>query len=142
MANGAIVSNMTVREKISGVADPRSALASCASIYRNEFAKRVLVANFQIRRFTAIFQILRLLADRAIGVKLVFCSGLHRPAERYVMLQPAIRAKHNVRSNYTVWTDVCPSAEFCFRMDNSRRVNLHIAHLSTKVNISSASDTI
>ena len=46
---------MTVREKISGVADPRFAFASGAPIDRNEFAKRVLVADFQIRRFAAIF---------------------------------------------------------------------------------------
>src|SRR5215471_7228138 len=51
VANGAIVSDMTVREKISGVADPRFALARCAPIYSNEFAKRVLVADFQIRKF-------------------------------------------------------------------------------------------
>src|SRR5215471_5882203 len=99
------MSDVTVREKISGVADARLALPRCAPVYRNEFAKCVLVADFQIRRFAAIFQILRLLSDRAVGVKLVFRSGLHRTAQRYVMLQPAIRAEHDVRANDAIRTD-------------------------------------
>jgi hypothetical protein len=55
VANSAIVSNMTVSEKISGVADPRFTFAGCAPIYRNEFAKSVFVADFQMSRFAAIF---------------------------------------------------------------------------------------
>src|SRR6266536_6398567 len=55
IANSAIVSDMTVREKISGVADLRFTFARCAPIDRNEFAKRVFVADLQIGRFAAIF---------------------------------------------------------------------------------------
>ena len=55
VAHAAIVADMTVREKISIIADPRFAFARCAPIYRNEFAKCVFVADFQIRRFAAIF---------------------------------------------------------------------------------------
>src|SRR5690349_11935905 len=104
---------MTVREKIPGVADPRFALASCAPIYRYEFPKRVLVSDFQIRWVAAIFQILRLLADRAVGVELVFHTSLHRSAQRHVMLQPAILAEHDVRTNDAVWTDARSGPEFC-----------------------------
>ena len=46
---------MTVREKISGVTDPRFAFARRAAIHGDEFAKRVFVADLQIRRFAAIF---------------------------------------------------------------------------------------
>ena len=63
VADGAIVSDMTVGEKISGVADPRLAFARRAAIHGDEFAKRVFVADFQIRRLATIFQILCLLAD-------------------------------------------------------------------------------
>src|SRR5258708_37323813 len=55
VANSAIVPDMTVREVISAVTDPRFTFACCAPIYRNEFAKRVFVADLQIRRLAAIF---------------------------------------------------------------------------------------
>jgi hypothetical protein len=55
VANSAIVPNMTVSEKISGVADPRFALAGCAAVHGHEFAKRVFVSDFEIGRFAAIF---------------------------------------------------------------------------------------
>ena len=46
VADAAVVPDMTVCEKISAVADPRFAFARRAPIYRNEFSKRVFVANF------------------------------------------------------------------------------------------------
>ena len=55
VANSAIVSDMAVREKISGVANPRLAFAGRAAIHGDEFAKRVFVTDLQIRRFAAIF---------------------------------------------------------------------------------------
>ena len=55
VANSAIVSDMTICEKISVVADPRFAFAGCAAVHGHEFAKRVFVADLKIRRFAAIF---------------------------------------------------------------------------------------
>jgi hypothetical protein len=55
VAHAAIVSDVTVREKISALADPRFAFARCAAIDGYEFTKCVFVADFQIRRFAAIF---------------------------------------------------------------------------------------
>ncbi len=69
---------------------------------RHEFAKRVFVADFQIGGFAAIFQILRLLADRAVGVEFVLLAGFHRSAERNVMLEPAVCAKHDIRSDHAI----------------------------------------
>ena len=55
VAHAAIVPDMAISEKISAVADSRFAFARCAAVYGHEFAKRVFVADFQIRRFAAIF---------------------------------------------------------------------------------------
>ena len=144
IAHGAIVPDMTVSEKISAIADARFAFARRAAIDGDEFAKRVFVADFQISRFAAIFQILRLLADRAVGVEFVFRAGLHRSAERDVMLKPAIwrRARRRVRSRNTGPT-IVPGTEFRACGSTMRgRMNLHVAHLSRNVNISSPSETI
>ena len=142
IAHDAIVSDVTVGEKISATADARFAFARGAAICRHEFAKRVFVADFQIGRLAAIFQILRLLSDRAVGVKFVFRAGPHRPAERDVMLQPAICAEHDVRADHAIRPDDCSRADFGARIDNRGRMNLHVAHLSRNVNISSPSETI
>src|SRR5882724_9488699 len=48
VSNSAIVSDMTVREKISGVADPRLAFARRATVHGHEFAEGVFVADLQI----------------------------------------------------------------------------------------------
>src|SRR5213079_3384732 len=133
---------MAVGKKGSSIADAGFSFAGGAPADCNEFAKRIFIADFQVSRFALIFQVLRLLTDRARGVKSVFRSGLHWSAERDVMLQPAIWTEHDVRADDAVWTDACPSAEFCSGFNNGRRVNLHVAHLSRNVNISSASETM
>src|ERR1041384_626679 len=92
VSHRAIVPDVRVGEKISTAPDARFAGRRRASVDRDEFAKRVLVANLEISRLAAIFQILGLLADRAIGVELVASPGRERPAQRDVMLQPAVFA--------------------------------------------------
>src|SRR5205823_13100891 len=54
VAHGAIMTDMTVSEKVSAIADSRFAFARCAAMRRHEFTKRVFVADFQISRFAAI----------------------------------------------------------------------------------------
>ena len=55
VSDGAIMSDVTVTEKISAIADARFAFAGGAAMRSREFAKCVFVANFQIRRFAVIF---------------------------------------------------------------------------------------
>src|SRR5437867_3854248 len=128
VANRTIVPDVTVGQKISAITNPRFAFARGTAMRRHEFAKCVSVANFQISRFTAIFQVLSLLADGTVSVKLVFRAGLHRPTECDMMLQPAIGAEHDARSDYAVGTDDCSCTDFRSRINNRSRMNLHIAH--------------
>src|SRR5262249_11327864 len=129
VAHAAIVADMAVGEKISAIADPGFAFARLSPINRNEFSTSVFVADFQVRRFAAIFQILCLLADRTVSIELVLRANLRRSAEGDVMLQPATWPEEDVRADNAVRTDVCPGTEFCSWIDNGRRVNLHVAHL-------------
>ena len=93
---------MTVGEKRPAVSDLRLPLARCAAANCHELAKRVFIADFQISRLTAIFQVLGFLADGAVSVKLVFRSNLRRSTERDVMLEPAIWAKYNIGADYAI----------------------------------------
>src|SRR5438876_9020491 len=133
---------MTVGEKCASIADAGFSFAGGAPADCYEFAKRIFIADLQIRRLTLIFQVLRLLSDRAGSVKSVFRASLHWSAERDVVLQPAVWTEHDVRADDAVWTDACRSTEFCSGFNNGRRVNLRGAHLSRNVNISSPSETI
>src|SRR5690348_5195648 len=96
---------MAVSEKISATSNPRFAFAGRTAVYCYEFAKRVFIPNFQIGRFAAIFQILRLLADGTVRIKPVFRPGIHRPTKRDVMLQPAIWAERYIGANHAVRSD-------------------------------------
>ncbi len=58
------------------------------------------------------------------------------------MLQPAIRADHDIRADEAVRADDCSRTNLRARIDNRRWMNLHVAHLSRNVNISSPSETI
>ena len=141
VSDRAIVADVTVSQKISAITDARSSLARRAAIHGNEFAKSISVADFQKSRLTRVFQILRLLPDRAIGVKLIARACSHRPGQRDVMLQPAVFANHHFGPDDAIRPDVCSRSDFCRRIDNGRRVNLHVAHLSRNVNINSPSET-
>src|SRR5207253_2453289 len=79
VADCAIMTDVTIGEKISAVAHPCFAVAFCAAIDRAKLTKSISFANFQISRLARVFQILCLLADRTIGVKFILASGPHRP---------------------------------------------------------------
>ena len=92
VADRAIVPDVGVGEKISAVTDARLSGLRGAAIHRDKLAKGIVVTDLKISRFAAIFQVLRLLADRAIGVESVPATGVERAAKRDVMLEPAIFA--------------------------------------------------
>ena len=81
VAHLAIVPNMTVGEKGPAIPDACLARASSASIDGDEFAKRVFLADFQVGWLTTIFQILGLLTDGAISVKLISSARRQRPTQ-------------------------------------------------------------
>src|SRR5947208_910978 len=126
---------MAIGEKRATVADARFAFARRATADCDEFAERVFIADFQVSRFALIFQVLRLLTDRAGGVKFIPRTGAHRSAKRDMLLQPAVLAKHNVRTYYAIGTDDRSGADLCARIDNRGGVNLHVPHLSRHVNV-------
>src|SRR5712691_1236452 len=78
IANFAVVSDVAVGEKRSTVADLCFSFARRAAADGNEFAKRIFIADLQIRRFTRILEILRLLPNRAGSVKFISRAGAHR----------------------------------------------------------------
>src|SRR5260370_3885393 len=119
---------MAIGEKRATVADARFPFAHRATADRNEFAECILIADFQISRFTLIFQVLRLLTDRAGGVKFVLRAGARRSAKRDVLLQQAIWAKDYIGSDYAVWPDDCSSTDFRCGINNSSRMDMSIAH--------------
>ena len=133
--------NVAVSEKGSTVSEARFTFARRAAADCDEFAECILIADFQVSRFTLVFQVLRLLADGAVGVKFVSRSGIRRSTKGDVMLEPAVLTEDDVGSDNAIRSDRCPCADFCLWIDNCGRVNLHVAHLSRNVNINSPSET-
>ena len=55
VAHVAIVTDVAVSQKIPAIADARFSFARCAAIDRDEFAKRIFVADLQISRLALVF---------------------------------------------------------------------------------------
>ena len=106
--------DVAVGQKISTAADARFSFARRAAIDRDEFAKCIFVADFEISRFAFVLQILRLLTNRAVRVEFIARARAHRSAKRDVMLQPAIFAEHNLGADYAIRTDDRSRANFGF----------------------------
>jgi hypothetical protein len=51
------------------------------------------------------------------------------------MLQPAISTEHDIRANYTVWTDACAGTDFCTGINDGRRVNPQFTHFQPLTSI-------
>src|SRR4029450_10649577 len=132
---------MAVGKEGATVANARFSLAACAAADRNKFAERILIADFQISRFALVFQVLGLLTDGAVSVEFVFSAGLRWPAECDVMLEPAVWTDYHIGADYAIRPNDCSGTDLCARIDYRARMNLHVAHLSRNVNISSPSET-
>ena len=63
IADGAIVTDVTVGEKIPPAAHPRLAFRRRAPVHGAKFAERILIPDLEIRRLARVFQILGLLPD-------------------------------------------------------------------------------
>src|SRR5882724_2553331 len=120
---------MAVGKKGSSIADAGFSFAGGAPADCNEFAKRIFIADLQIRRLTLIFQVLRLLSDRAGSVKSVFRSALHGSAKSDGMFQPAIWPAHHVGSDDAIRTNNCLRANFSSGINDRGRMNPRAAHL-------------
>src|SRR5207302_8590454 len=142
VSDSAIVADVTIRQEISATAYSCLPIARRAPVHRDEFAKRIFIANLQIGRFARVFQVLSLLADRAVGVKFILSATVHRSLQRDMMLQPAIRPEDNIGGDHAIRSDNRSRTNLRARIDNRRWMNLHVAHLSRNVNINSPSETI
>ena len=128
VADVAIVADMAVGEIISAMPDPRFARRGRAAIDRDEFAKRIFIADLEVSRFALILQVLRWLADGAISEEFVLCPGGHWSCERDVILEPTIQPERNTSSDDAVRPDDRSRPDFRASIHDRGRVNLRVAH--------------
>jgi hypothetical protein len=84
----AIMGDMAVGQKITVVSDASYRPNGGSSVYRAKFPEAIVITDLEVGRFAGIFQILRLLANRAEGVKRVSRTDRGGTENRYVILQP------------------------------------------------------
>src|SRR5437016_13765546 len=111
---------MAVGKKGSSIADAGFSFAGGAPADCDEFAERVFIADFQVSRFALVFQVLRLLTDRAGGIKFISFAGAHRSTKRDMLLQPAILAEHDIGCDHAIWSDGRSCADFRSWIDSGR----------------------
>jgi hypothetical protein len=124
--NHAIVSDMAVSEKVSAIADAGFARASRAAIYRDEFPKRILVADFQIRSARPDTSDPGFADQSNCRRKFIPGPGRHRAAQSHVILEPAIPAKDDSGPDDAIRSDDCAGSNFRLCIHDGGRVDLHI----------------
>jgi hypothetical protein len=85
----AIMGDMAVGQKITVASDARYRPNGGASVHGAEFPEAIVIPDLEVGRFAGIFEILRLLADRAEGVEPVARTDSRGTKNRYMILQPA-----------------------------------------------------
>jgi hypothetical protein len=88
-----------------------------------ELSEGVVIAHFEPGRLAFVFQVLRLLADGAIGIEFVPFANPRRSHDGDMMLEPAAIAKHHAGSNDAIWSDVDVSADLRGGIDDGGLVN-------------------
>src|SRR5450432_2174701 len=92
------MSHMRIRHQQIVIADVRHApVVAGAAIHRDAFAEYVAVADFQARRFTVVFLILRRVAQRGKLEYLVAGPDSRRTVDDHVRSDPAAGADADVR---------------------------------------------
>ena len=130
IAHRAIVRDVRVgHDEIIG-ADHRGVFNFRGAIDGGVFAKDVVIADDQARRFVFVFQILRRIANDTASMKFIARTDLRHAGEIRVRPHNTIRAQLHGGINDSEGTDADIGAEFRLRVDGSGRMN----HFQPQVN--------
>ena len=77
-----------------------------AAVDRAKFAERVVVSNFQIGRLGGVFQILRALADRAVGIENIPLSDACGTGYGDMANEARSASNLDLRANVAEWPDL------------------------------------
>src|SRR6185369_16689355 len=82
------------------------------------FAEHVAVANLQPCRLSAIFQVLRRLANDRSGEELIARAGGGVPRQVCLRADNTLRAENHIAVDDSVWTDTDSAIQLCVRVDD------------------------
>jgi hypothetical protein len=121
----AIMRDMAVCEKIAPITHPRNRTRGGRTIHRNKFAETVSFSDLKESRFTRIFQILRLLADRTKSMESISCPNPYRPTNSHMILKPTIGSDRYLCADNTIRTNRNTRSNLSFGIDHRGRMNAH-----------------
>lgn len=121
----AIVRDVAIGEEVVAAADDRFRMRSGAAIDRDEFAKCVSVADFQVGRLAVVFQVLRALADAREREELVCLSDDAGAVQRDVVLEPASITENYAVSHDAVGSDFAAGTNLGFWRNYRGWMNAH-----------------
>ncbi len=106
VADGTIVRDVGVGEKVSVMTDDGLGSWKGAAVDRAKFAERVVVSDFQIGRLGGVFQILRALTDRAVGIKNVPLPDACGTGYGDMANEARSTSNLDLRANVAEWPDL------------------------------------
>jgi hypothetical protein len=144
-----------VAEEVVVAADDRLVIRRGGTMHGAKLTEGVVVPHFEPRWFAAVFEVLRLLTNGAVGVEFVPFSDPRRPHDRHMMLKPAAIPEHDIGSDDAIRADVAIRADLggwindgggmdgvqSFKFQVLPASTLDVHQRSTTLNISSASET-
>ena len=123
VANDAVVRNVAVGEEIPVTANDGFLAGKGAAVHRAEFAEDIVAPDFEEGGFALVFEVLRLLSDRAEREETVAGTDARRTHEGDVVLKPAVFPENHPVADHAVGTDFGAAADFGFRRDDGGGVN-------------------
>ena len=106
VADCAIVCDVGVGEEISVMTDDGLGSWKGAAVDSAKFAEGVVVSNFQVSRLGGVFEILRALTDRAVGVEYIPLSDTCRTGYGDMANEASSASNLDLRADMAEWPDL------------------------------------
>ena len=130
IAESAIMSHVAARHQVAAATDRSDAfLLRRTPTDRDAFANHVVVADHDLRRLTAITQVLRIATDHDSGEQVILLAQRDTPQKCHVVFESRAAADRGVRSNHTERTDLDIIGDVGSRIDSGRLSNV-LCHIS------------
>lgn len=123
MAHGAIMGDVGIGQKIPVIADDRFASRGGPAVYRAEFPKGIMAADFEVGRFSVVFEILAALSDRAEGIKPIGGAHYGRPGHGDMIGQDTSGADDHLGADDAIRSNFCVAGDLGARIDDGSRVD-------------------
>ena len=130
VSHDAIVSDVTVGHQKIIIPDHGDSMPSLgAAVQGDKFPEHVVVADLQVRRFSLVFEILRICSDGAVAVKMASLADGSPPVDVDMGIQDSAGSNPGLRADDAIGADFGFRGNFSCPVDNCSRMYGHAVQI-------------